>query len=125
MTKKYKTQEGQNQSVIIDFLLAQQAQGALLVQRTNNSPTYDSIRHCYRKLPKGAAKGFPDIYTIIRGYPVHFEVKSDRGVQSPFQKEMQSKIENAGGYYFIVRNVFEVIQKVRFFYKQKELERVC
>ena len=102
-TKIIKRKFTDNKIKILDFFKEQEAKGGLALL----------------KLDKDY------VHTLIRGYTVYFEVKSDRGVQFPFQKEMQSKIENAGGYYFIVRNVFEVIQKVRFFYKQKELEMVC
>lgn len=64
---------------------------------------------------KGSTKrGTPDIDLIINGYPVKCEIKIGRDTQKEAQKEQERIITQAGGYYFIVRDIdrfFEIYDK--------------
>jgi hypothetical protein len=53
-------------------------------------------------------KGLPDIAVIKDGMYIGLEVKTKTGRQRDTQKLAQSKIEKAGGKYFIVRSLDEV-----------------
>ncbi len=64
---------------------------------------------------KGSTKkGSEDIDCIINGYPVKIEIKVGSDQQKEKQKEHEAKINKAGGYYFIVRDIetfFEIFDK--------------
>jgi len=105
--------ETQIQSIIIDYLSYLENQGKLFFQRTNNTAIYQENR--YRRLAKGQKKGFPDIILCYKGYFVGLEVKTDKGIQSIEQKELEETIKRNYGYYFIVRSledVKEVLEKL-------------
>ena len=53
--------------------------------------------------------GTADIHATIVGRSVKFEIKIGRDVQSAEQKQYQQDIENAKGYYLIVRNFEEFL----------------
>lgn len=46
--------------------------------------------------------GIPDVVACIDGKFVTVEVKSDTGIQSRLQKYNQRRIEEEGGYYFLL-----------------------
>jgi hypothetical protein len=48
--------------------------------------------------------GISDLDAVIWGRSVKIEVKINKDVQSPDQKEYQRQIENAKGYYLIAKN---------------------
>jgi len=56
-----------------------------------------------------AKAGAPDIIICVAGKFVGFEVKTETGKQSDLQKAAQIKIEKAGGKYFIIRSVRDLI----------------
>ena len=92
-----------NKKKIVDFFKEQEAEGKLAILNTG--------KDC--------------LHILTRGYFVYFEIKSDRGTQHPYQIEMQSKVEGAGGYYYVVRDIEEVMNIINFFYLQKDIGRVC
>ena len=49
--------------------------------------------------------GSPDIIAVIGGKYIGIECKIGKGRQSPSQIEFQEKLENAGGEYWIVRQL--------------------
>lgn len=53
-------------------------------------------------------KGLPDIICIFKGMFVGLEVKKQNGRQRQTQLAAEHKINNAGGYYFLVRSVEDV-----------------
>ena len=50
-------------------------------------------------------RGTPDISAIIKGHAVQIEVKVGRDSMSEHQEKEQIRIENAGGSYFIARDM--------------------
>lgn len=105
--------ETEIQNSILDYL----DWNCIFYQRTNNIPApLGGGRKGFRSMPKGSKKGFPDIVAIVNGYFVGLEVKNEKGKASVHQLEMKKQVENAGGYYFIVRSIEDVkkaIQAVR------------
>jgi len=53
----------------------------------------------------GTRAGFPDLAFLWHGKFYAFEVKTQKGRQSPAQKDWQGAITNAGGFYAVVRSV--------------------
>lgn len=53
-------------------------------------------------------KGLPDIIVIYKGRFVGFEVKNETGRQRQTQLRAEAKIKEAGGFYFVVRNIEDV-----------------
>lgn len=99
------------QSSILDHLLLQQVLGKLFVQRINNTPIYDQERGTYRAMPKGAHKGFPDIFVLKNSQAYFIEVKSGKGRQSKAQKEVEGVLVANGAEYYIVRTL-EFVMKI-------------
>ena len=58
---------------------------------------------------KQAKAGAPDIIICVDGLFVGLEIKTKIGKQSDLQKAAQIKIEKAGGKYFIIRSVRDMI----------------
>jgi len=124
MVKKPKVSEAQIQKSIISYLNVRR----ILHNRINNgqfvldgSGTDKYGRH--RKVSKNRAvrcnsiNGIPDIETFftvknedknILQIVIYLEVKSPTGRQSKDQKLFQSRIEEAGGFYFVVRSIEDV-----------------
>ena len=63
-----------------------------------------------RHASRYAIRGTPDIILIIQGKFVGLEVKSKKGLQSEHQKEFESRCRLAGGHYFIIRSVEDLMQ---------------
>jgi len=56
----------------------------------------------------GSYWGIADLYALRGGQHVWIEVKTDRGVQSEYQKKFQRDIEKHGGTYILARSVADV-----------------
>jgi penicillin-binding protein-related factor A (putative recombinase) len=65
-------------------------------------------------------RGMADICLIYKGLSVWFEVKTATGKQSPHQKEFQTQVESAGGFYFLVRSVEDAVYAI----KQLKVQRL-
>ena len=76
--------------------------------RQNNTPVFDSNRGQYRRMPKYAMYGIPDIILIYQGNFIGLEVKGKRGQQSDNQKEFERRCKRVGGYYYVVRSLEDV-----------------
>lgn len=57
------------------------------------------------------AVGSPDIIAVINGQYVGIECKMPKGKQSPGQKEFEKNLLQAGGKYWLIRDVNELIDK--------------
>jgi hypothetical protein len=66
---------------------------------------------------KTGKKGLPDIVCCVPkktdngrtvGVFIGLEIKTEKGRQSPAQKEAQKQIEEAGGHYYIIRSLKDV-----------------
>jgi hypothetical protein len=53
--------------------------------------------------------GNPDIVVCYKGIFVGLEIKTKTGKQSPSQEKTEQEIINAGGKYFIIRSIDDVI----------------
>lgn len=53
----------------------------------------------------GSYRGIADLYALRDGQHVWIEVKTDRGVQSEYQKKFQRDIEKHGGTYILARGL--------------------
>src|SRR5690349_12013588 len=76
--------------------------------RSNNQPIFDPARKVFRALPKYTMKGIPDIIAIKDGRFIGIEVKTDKGRQSPEQKEFEQLCSKHGGKYIVVRSIDDV-----------------
>jgi hypothetical protein len=99
-----KSKEREIQAAICEYLTLK----GYLFSRTNNAPIYDTARKTFRKLPKYARKGWPDICLITNGKFYGIEVKTDVGRLSPEQKEFGSEIIRNGGMYVVARSIDDV-----------------
>jgi hypothetical protein len=107
MSKKNRVTESQIQNAVCDYL----AINRFFFWRQNTIPVYDPVRKAFRRMPKYSMNGVSDIIWIYRGAAIFIEVKTPKGKLSESQKEFKTRIEEEGGYYFIVRN-FEDIEEV-------------
>ena len=75
----------------------------VLCWRSNNTGIYSEKRGCH--IFHGT-KGVPDLIGVLPGGKfLGVECKSDKGRQSDSQKEMQQRIEAAGGLYILARTI--------------------
>jgi hypothetical protein len=57
--------------------------------------------------------GVPDLLFYYRGQLHGIELKTEKGRQSPKQKEFQAKFEKEGGQYYIVRSIDNFVSLVQ------------
>ena len=57
----------------------------------------------------GLLKGVSDLIFQTDKCTYYIEVKTDKGIQSPEQKEFQERIESLGKVYLLVRNLNDII----------------
>jgi hypothetical protein len=101
--------ESDIQSSICDYL----AYRKHFYRRQNTAPTVQKSNEgwSYRRMPKHAMRGVPDIIVVHVGRPNFVEVKRVGGRQSPEQKEFQTCAQAAGAYYAVVQSI-EDVQKL-------------
>jgi len=92
------------QKSIIDFLSLLEKRGQLYFFRANSG----TVKLASGRFMKTGKAGCPDIICCVGGKFVGFEVKNEKGKQSPTQKTTEEKIEKVGGEYYIVRSVEDV-----------------
>jgi len=64
-------------------------------------------------MPKFSLNGVPDIIMVYRRAFVGFEVKRPTGKQSEHQVAFQQLVESAGGFYFLVTCIEDVINAMK------------
>ena len=74
--------------------------------RNNSGGFRDINNHFYRF----GALGSPDIICVVDGKYIGLEVKTKKGQQSEHQKDFQKKLEKAGGEYYVVRSIDDVMK---------------
>lgn len=62
----------------------------------------------FRKPPKYAKNGVPDIIVVKDGIFIGLEVKAPKGRQSDAQKEFETDLRAAGGVYTVVTSIEDV-----------------
>jgi len=80
--------------------------------RNNNIGVFDPTTKRFRSMPKYAIKGVSDIIAVIDGQAVFIEAKSEKGIQSDYQKKFQRKVEKNGGTYILCRSVDDLIDHI-------------
>ena len=58
----------------------------------------------------GLLKGWPDLEVVLPNEVIYLELKTDKGVQSKEQKEIQSRLTKLNKKYYLVRNYTEALQ---------------
>jgi hypothetical protein len=117
--KEYKTSTANGLTkAVVDFL----NYSGHFATRINNQGTWVSDKFkkgggFYR--PSTQVKGIADIDALIKGYKVAIEIKIGADRQSEAQKDYQSKIERAGGYYWIVKDFDSFFEMYRIFVESK------
>ena len=64
----------------------------------------------FRRMPKWSMNGTPDLIAVIDGKFIGIEIKAQKGIQSIQQKDFEKKVNAAGGYYYLVRSLDELIK---------------
>jgi len=122
MNNRRKVKESTIQSQIISYLKTRR----ILHNRVNNGQffineqtvdRYGRKRNKRRAIRCNTINGIPDVevfcYAVIDGnkipFIVYLEVKNEKGRQSKYQKLFEGRIKDAGGYYFVVRSVNDVV----------------
>lgn len=71
---------------------------------------FDTARKAFRKqVSPYAINGAPDYIAVIYGVFIGFEVKSPTGRQSDSQKAFEDALRTAGGMYFIIKSLEDLI----------------
>ena len=78
----------------------------------NNSGAMVSEYKGKQRFMRFGAVGSPDIVAVINGQYVGIECKMGKGRQSSNQKEFEQNLLKAGGAYWLIRDVQELIIKL-------------
>lgn len=80
--------------------------------RSNNAPAFqkDQYGMRFRRMPKYAMNGTPDIIVIKDGFFIGLEIKMPKGKQSQFQIDFEKGCKEAGGEYYVIRKLEDVIE---------------
>ena len=78
--------------------------------RENNTPIFDRNKNLFRAMPKYSIQGVPDIILIKDGKFIGIEVKRKGNKQSETQVKFQRLLELAGGRYYLVYSLDDVIK---------------
>jgi len=90
----------------LDYMISLENQGLpVMATRTNSGKILTRTGYAVQL----CRAGYPDITCLIKGKFVGLECKTGHN-QTPEQKIIQKKIENAGGVYLIIRNIGELKQ---------------
>lgn len=79
-------------------------------QRVNTTGTLRKINGQMKWTHSGSRKGSADVHAIIAGRAVSIEVKIGKDQQSEAQIKEQQRIENAGGLYFIAKDMTQFVE---------------
>jgi hypothetical protein len=91
------------QSQILDYLKAKR----IFHWRNNSGAMKSSYRGKSRFMHFGAV-GSPDIFVVVKGKIVGFEVKGQGKYPSEAQVHFGDSLTKAGGFYYVVRSLDEV-----------------
>ena len=93
--------EAEIQKQVVQYLKAKN----IFHFRTPNIPT--------KNRPNIVLKGTPDLIAIIKGQFIGLEIKTQSGKQSDHQKEFETKLMKAGGRYYIIRSLQDLIENLK------------
>lgn len=94
------------QRAICDYLALRK----YMFWRNNNIPVYDAVGKKFRAMPKYTMRGRPDIEIISGGHYIGLEVKVLKGKQTDSQIDFEVGCKRAGGSYFVVRSLEQVMK---------------
>lgn len=102
--------ETEIQTAICDYLAYRKN---IMFWRQNSSGSFfkgsDGSRQ-FRKPPKYAKNGVPDIIVVKEGKFIGLEVKTPKGRISEAQKLFKEQLEAVGGKYFTVSSIDDVVE---------------
>ena len=96
-----KISEKHIQKAILDYLAFKK-----IFHYRQNSGAFKTESGGYMRT--ASVSGLPDIVAIKDGIYIGLEVKTATGIQSKEQREIQNRVTEAGGLYFVVRSVDDV-----------------
>lgn len=98
------------QKVVLDYLSAKK-----IFHWRNNSGAFKTDRGGFYRF---GAVGSPDIFVVLKikklAVVVGLEIKSKNGKQSAVQKQWQKEFESNNGFYFIIKDINELEDKLDF-----------
>lgn len=97
---------GESENQVIDAVCDYLALKKHLFWRANNVPVFDGKN--FRRMPKYAMKGVPDINLIINGQYIGIECKKKGGILSADQKEFEKKCRKSGSEYYVIRDFIQL-----------------
>lgn len=97
--------ESEIQKAVLQFLSVSR-----IFHYRNNSGAYLAEHGSYIRY---GLPGSPDIIAVINGKYIGLEIKRRKGKQDPDQVEFQRVLEKAGGEYYIVRSVDDVVSIIK------------
>ncbi len=105
-----KSTEIQIQTAVCDYLEVKRK----FFWRNNTIPPVQKFSDGsmkFRRMPKYTLNGLPDIFVLSDGgYLIGLEIKSESGVLSDSQKEIQKRFKDIGAEYYVIRSVDEVMK---------------
>lgn len=93
--------------VLREILLYLRARGVFHF-RVNNTGTFDPGRRIFLK-PHNLTPGVADVIVLRAGKMICLEAKSPTGKQSPEQRRFEANVKAAGGAYYVVRCIQDVL----------------
>ncbi len=105
----FKVKESDIQKEILHYLQILENRGTIYFIRCNVFQGKIKRANGTDGFIKQAKAGAPDIIICCEGKFIGLEIKTETGKQSDLQKAAQLKIEKAGGKYFIIRSVRDLI----------------
>ena len=100
------------QTAILVYLSMLENQGKCYVVRVNSFAGHLQRANGSRGYVKNNKPGCPDILVCYKGKFIGLEVKH-KTKQSDYQKQAEEQIKSAGGEYFIVHDVLEVVELIK------------
>ena len=96
-----KSTEKETQKAVLDYLKAKN-----IFHWRNNTGAMKTASGGFIRF---GAIGSPDIFALAKGRAYGFEIKDEKGKQSPEQEMFALSMTKAGGCYAVIRNVDEVM----------------
>ncbi len=79
----------------------------------NQVKDYLNIKNCFNfpiRQSLGSYRGIPDRIAIKDGRVLFLEIKKPGGKQSKNQIEFQKRVEEAGGEYYVIRSINDIMK---------------
>jgi len=99
--KNIKSTEKETQKACIEYLTAKK-----IFFWRQNSGSFKTENGGFYSM---GVKGAPDIFAVIRGKLYGFEIKDIKGKLNENQIKFRDNFECAGGNYFVIRNIDELM----------------